>query len=239
MNKIISFLSPYIPIGLAMKGLEKISPKMKSFFGGSLAAGYTANEAMDYLRKEFSSPGQKETRATDQNARPDELAAKARLSHEEAPSRIAQGVGAVGLGVLGGAGASALTNVAQAVNQGNEQPQTEQSQEQRPGGFVEFIKQNPELGSYLDALMQKGADPIQAALQAKQHRKFRPLVESIEKQMGQSFEDLLSQLFQGAQGAQNQRSQAQVSQGSTQGRNSKLSQFSAALEEYRRLKAGQ
>lgn len=218
MNKIMSFLSPYIPIGLAMKGLEKISPKMKSFFGGSLAAGYTANEAMDYLRKEFSSQGQKETRSIDENARPDELAAKARLSHEEQPSRIAQSVGAAGLGALGGVGAAALTGATQAANQISDQPEAKQAS-QHPGGFLEFIKQNPELGSYLDSLMQKGADPIQAATQAKQHRKFRPLVESIEKKMGQSFEDLLAQLFQGTQSPQGQRSQASPGQSIQQGNN--------------------
>lgn len=238
MNKIMSFLSPYIPIGLAMKGLEKISPKMKSFFGGSLAAGYTANEAMDYLRNEFSSQGQKETRAVDENARPDELAAKARLSHEEQPSRIAQTVGAAGLGAIGGAGASALTGAAQVANQTSAQPEAEQASQQ-PGGFLEFIKQNPELGSYLDSLIQKGADPIQAASQAKGVRKFRPLVESIEKQMGVSFEDLIGQLFQGSQSAQGQQSQQGQAQSLPQGNASPaMSQFMAALQEFKKLKSG-
>ena len=212
INRILPFLNKIVPIGLAAKGLEKVNPKMKSFFSGALAAGYTADQAMDFLRQQFSGSQDQPSGSL----RPDEEAGMNRRKFEEAPSRIAQGLGTVAAGALGGAGASALTGLGQAAMQ-NEQSSAQETQSQQPGGFLEFIKQNPELGSYLDSLIQKGMDPIQAASQAKKHRKFAPLVEKVERQMGQSFEDLLAQLFQGSKGPSDQRSQGGMSNQSAQG----------------------
>lgn len=202
IDRILPLLNKFVPIGIAVKGLEKVSPKLKSFLGGATAAGYSANEAIDFLRDQFSRPHMKQPGS---GARPDEQAAFNRRQHEEAPQRAAQGVASIGAAGLGGLGAAALTGAGQIANQVTSNQQPDQSSQQ-PGGFLEFIKQNPELGSYIDSLIQQGIDPIQAASQAKKHRKFSPLVQSIESQMGQSFEDLIAQLFQGSQGSQNQRS---------------------------------
>lgn len=194
MDRILPLLNKFVPIGLAVKGLERISPKIKSFLGGATAAGYSANEAMDFLREQFSGPQMQEP---GKGARPDEKAAFNRRRHEETPQKVAQGIASVGAGALGGLGAAALTGAGQVAGEiAGESKAAESSQQ--PGGFQEFIKQNPELGSYLDSLMQQGMNPIQAASQAKKHRKFGPLVQSIEGQMGQSFEDMISQLFQGS-----------------------------------------
>jgi len=193
MDRILPLLNKFVPLGIAVKGLERVSPKIKSFLGGATAAGYSANEAIDFLRDQFSGPQMKQPGA---GARLDEQAAFNRRQHEETPQRVAQGIAATGAAGLGGLGAAALTGATQAENLISGSPQTEQKVSQ-PGGFLEFIKQNPELGSYLDSLIQKGMDPIQAASEAKKHRKFGPLVQSIEGQMGQSFEDLIAQLFQG------------------------------------------
>ncbi len=195
IDRILPLLNKFVPIGIAVKGLERISPKIKSFLGGATAAGYSANEAIDFLRNQFSGPQMKEPGA---GARPDEKAAFNRREHEETPQKVAQGIAATGAAGLGGLAGAALTGTSQAENLISASPQAEQKSSQ-PGGFLEFIKQNPELGSYLDSLIQKGMNPMQAATEAKKHRKFGPLVQSIEGQMGQSFEDLLSQLFQGSQ----------------------------------------
>lgn len=198
IDRILPLLNKFVPLGLAVKGLERISPKIKSFLGGATAAGYSANEAMDFLRNQFSGPQMQEPV---KGSRPDEKAAFNRRQHEETPQRVAQGVASIGAGALGGLGAAAVTGagqVAEELSPGANQDETSQASQQ-PSGFLEFIKQNPELGSYLDSLIQKGMNPIQAASEAKKHRKFGPLVQSIEGQMGQSFEDLLSQLFQGSQ----------------------------------------
>ncbi len=210
IDRILPLLNKFVPIGIAVKGLERISPKIKSFLGGATAAGYSANEAIDFLRNQFSGPQMKEPGA---GARPDEKAAFNRREHEETPQKVAQGIAATGAAGLGGLAGAALTGTSQAENLISASPQDEQKSSQ-PGGFLEFIKQNPELGSYLDSLIQKGMNPIQAASEAKKHRKFGPLVQSIEGQMGQSFEDLLSQLFQGSQ--QNRQNTTQNSRQSGQ-----------------------
>ena len=230
----MSLLSPYIPIGLAMKGLEKSNPKVKSFLGGAASAGYSANEAIDFLRNEFSSPGNKEVRAQTGHLRADEEAGKRRLEHEQAPQRLAQGAAALGAGALGGLGSAALTGASQLAQTVNEEEKPSANAEQpstQPGGFQEFIKQNPELGAYLDSLMQKGMDPIQAASQAKKHRKFGPLVQSIEGQMGQSFEDLMAQLFQGSQGNGQNTSQNSRPSGQNTSQSGGDSELIAALQQ--------
>jgi cytoskeletal protein RodZ len=268
MNKIMSFLSPYIPVGLAMKGLEKVSPKMKSFFGGALAAGYTANEAMDFLRNEFSSPGNREIKGKDESARPDELAAKARLSHEEMPSRLAQGVAATGLGAIGGAGAAALTGLDQIENQpanASQQPATAQisaqppqqaqlaaqpqaasTQSQPPQGvpsaFMEFIKKHPELGNFITKEIQGGLSPIDAALTAKGEKKLKYIIDDIESFIGQPLENIIAQLFNMNMG-QKPQGNAQNAQSTGQntpksGSNSKISQFIEAMDKYRKMKSG-
>lgn len=201
INRILPLLNKIVPIGIAAKGLEKINPKMKSFFSGALAAGYTADQAMDFLRDQFSPSQEKAT----SSLRPDEESAINRKEYEEAPSKVAQGLGTLAAGSLGGLAGAALTGAGKLAEENNQTSEPERSIQ--PGAFLEFIKKNPELGSYLDSLMQQGADPVQAAMKAKKHRKFAPLVQSIEGQMGQSFEDLLSQLFQGSQRPSDQRSQ--------------------------------
>lgn len=215
MDRVLPLLNKLVPVGLAVKGLERINPKIKSFFGGAIAAGYSADQAMDFLRENLSGSQMNQPSA---GSRPDEQAAFNRRQQEELPGRVAQGVGALGAGAIGGLGASALTSAGEAI--GNAATPQQENQSQQPGGFLEFIKQNPELGSYLDSLMQTGMSPGQAATEARKKRKFLPIIEKIEKQIGQSFEDLLGQLFQGSERPSDQRSQGrttnQASQGSDQ-----------------------
>jgi len=229
INRILPLLNKIVPLGLAAKGLEKINPKMKSFFSGAVAAGYTANEAMDFLRDQFSSGVEQQKSGS---LRPDEQAGINRRKQEEAPARIAQGIGTLAAGALGGVGASALTGLGQSAMQDSQSTEKEsQIQSQNPGGFQEFIKQNPELGAYLDSLMQKGMDPVQAASQAKKHRKFGPLVQSIEGQMGQSFEDLISQLFQGSQPNRENTNQNSQQSGQNTTQNAGDSELISALQQ--------
>ncbi len=128
ISRILPFLNKIVPLGLAAKGLEKVNPKMKSFFSGALAAGYTADQAMDFLRDQFSSGEQSQ----DGSLRPDELAGLNRRKQEEAPSRVAQGIAATGAGALGGLGAAALTGLGQQATQQAQNAQPQLTQQQTP-----------------------------------------------------------------------------------------------------------
>lgn len=105
----LSFLSKFVPVGLAIEGLEKTNPQIKSFLSGALAAGYTANEALDFLRQQVSSDQPEQDPDT---LRPDEKAGLARKKQEEAPSKALQAAGTLAAAGLGGVGASALTRAA-------------------------------------------------------------------------------------------------------------------------------
>ena len=153
INRILPFLNKIVPISLAAKGLEKVNPKMKSFFSGALAAGYTADQAMDFLRQQFSG-------SEDQSSgslRPDEEAGMNRRKFEEAPSRLAQGLGTLAAGALGGAGASALTGLGQAI------PTQTQSQS-LPSGIGQAIRQGQQAQPTVSP--SSAAAPINPSVQA-------------------------------------------------------------------------
>jgi hypothetical protein len=113
-NKIMSLLNQFIPVGLAMKGLEKVDPRMKSFIGSAVGFGYGANEIIDYLRSKSHTAAQKanrqdlEQRVAQGTARPDEAANLERLKQSEVPGDVLQGAATGAAGLLGGMGAAGL-----------------------------------------------------------------------------------------------------------------------------------
>lgn len=219
IDKIKSLINPLVPIGLAVKGLEKINPKMKAFFGGATAAGYSANEAMDFLRSEFGS------KQNQFGNRPDEEAAMNRSEHERAPERLAKGAAIGAAGILGGIGGAALGGLAA----GSDEQQPTQQQSTNP--FQEFISQNPELGGFLQKEISSGISPSDAAMKAKGIKKFRESIASIEDEVGQPFESLLGQLFQGSQAKPQSQSSPQQAKGSSPA----MTNFMQALQEFKRL----
>lgn len=86
----VKFVSPE----LARKGLEKISPKFKSYFSKALSYGFTANQALDFLSDRFSSEGQKQfqqglaERGAKQQLRPDEMEAQAQIQSSQLPGKF-------------------------------------------------------------------------------------------------------------------------------------------------------
>lgn len=114
-QKVMSLLNKFVPAGLAMKGLEKVDPRLKSFIGTAVGFGYGANEIIDFLRSKAQTASQKETRrdleerAARGAIRPDEAANLARLEQDEMPGDVLQALGSAGAAALGGMGASALS----------------------------------------------------------------------------------------------------------------------------------
>lgn len=57
--KILPWLSEYIPTDLAMKGLEKVSPKTADFLRRGQSLGLDVKEGMEYIKDEFSKSEEK------------------------------------------------------------------------------------------------------------------------------------------------------------------------------------
>jgi hypothetical protein len=93
----ISFVTSaanYVSPELVRKGLEKISPKFKSYFAKALSYGLSANQAVDYLASRFSNPNQQEyqqaltQRGQAQQLRPDEMEAQAQQTNSQIPGKL-------------------------------------------------------------------------------------------------------------------------------------------------------
>lgn len=101
-------LNNLLPAALAVKGISKLNPKFQSFITSALAAGYSADQALDYLRSQINPEGQQEQEqdlrraAARGNARPDELAALQEIGREDLPADIFGGVAKLGAAALGG-----------------------------------------------------------------------------------------------------------------------------------------
>jgi hypothetical protein len=63
LNKIIPFLSKYIPFGLALKGISKVEPRLGKFIQGSINQGHAAEEVMDFVREKIT-PSEEKRRDT-------------------------------------------------------------------------------------------------------------------------------------------------------------------------------
>ena len=64
-SKIAPFLSEYIPVDLAVKGISKISPKMGSFLKKGMSQGLNIKDGINFLKDKFS---QTEQESQSQNA---------------------------------------------------------------------------------------------------------------------------------------------------------------------------
>jgi hypothetical protein len=112
VSQILPLLSRLIPTGIAVKGLEKINPKISSFLGGAFGAGYTADQAIDFLREHLESPDNKGIKARMEQGsaagtlRPDELAAQKRIRETEEIPNALKSLALGGSALAGGMAAS-------------------------------------------------------------------------------------------------------------------------------------
>lgn len=53
IEKALPFLNEFIPAGLAIKGLQKVNPKLGDFMKDTLAAGFTTNEVKDFIKEKL------------------------------------------------------------------------------------------------------------------------------------------------------------------------------------------
>lgn len=98
------FVSPE----LVRKGLEKISPKFKSYFSRALAGGFTGTQAIDYLMDRFGNPVQQqyanqlEQRGAQGQLTPDEMQAMGSISASKTPERLLKLGAGIGSALLSG-----------------------------------------------------------------------------------------------------------------------------------------
>lgn len=55
-SKIAPFLSEYIPVDLAVKGISRVSPKMGNFLKKGMEKGLNVKDGINFLKDKFSSP---------------------------------------------------------------------------------------------------------------------------------------------------------------------------------------
>ena len=118
VTRILPMLNRLIPQNLAMKGLAKINPRIGSFLTNVTAAGYSVNEALDFLRNQAEP-------IADQGLRPDELAAAKRVQQG---NLLPQALGAAAKAGIGAGAISAIPTVIGNMFQG----QAGQAQGQQP-----------------------------------------------------------------------------------------------------------
>ena len=209
---------------LLKKGLEKVDPRFKKFFSETAKYGYPIGATIGFLKSEFTGANEPEV---NQNLRPDQAANQQIQSQKDMAGRLGGTLGNValgaGLGALGGRALGAIgSTLGQAAGGEQNEPQAEAPEPMQtenptqPGGVANFIGQHPELGAFVDQLIQKG-EPIELVAQkARSHRKFAPIVQQIEQSVGQDFASILSQLWMGygQQPKQSAPAAQQASQGS-------------------------
>ncbi len=67
ISRILPFLSTYVPVKLAMSGLNKIDPKWGKFFNEANELGYDADEVRDFLKDKISKEQEKKTEQPKEN----------------------------------------------------------------------------------------------------------------------------------------------------------------------------
>ena len=201
-QKALSFLSPYIPAALAIKGLGKVSPELESFVTSAAAGGYSTDSILGFLRNKLEAPGySQEQNRLEQgqqqgSLRPDEAASMQRTSERE---RIPRAVGA-GLSAAGAVAAPyAASAASSALGGGAQQQQGEQkSQQAQPKqGFdaLSGLQEFPELIKFIQDEQASGGNAQSISSKARKSMRLRTSVETIEQTANEPFENLLARLL--------------------------------------------
>lgn len=136
INRIIPLLNKYIPTALAFKGIQKINPKLQKFASGAIAAGYTTDQVVDYLRNRMSGE-----RDEDFGQRPEEQASKAQVQNsKQLPQALQAGASLAG-GALGGLAGLASMGIDGQQNQSIQPDEIQQMPNQQPQRQLPYNQQ--------------------------------------------------------------------------------------------------
>ncbi len=87
INKLLALASKYVPVGLGIKGIGKIDPRLEKFFTAAALAGYGADEAMGFVRDRLEG---KTVANADEQDRLDQGSSQGTLRPDEGAARIWQ-----------------------------------------------------------------------------------------------------------------------------------------------------
>lgn len=144
MKKIVPFLNEHIPEDLAVKGLNKISPKLGGFLKKGIASGLPIASGLEFIRNGLTKSSSNKIEAAP-NARPGELATNAQIERSRnTTDKLKQGarLGVSAAGLIPGMAAASLG--AQAIGSTVDQPQGQTDQSQ-PEQIEPEQQQIPEL----------------------------------------------------------------------------------------------
>lgn len=218
MNKILPFLSDFVPEDLAQKGLSKINPKLKEYFSNAAKSGIGGAAALSFLKSRFKQPAEQAENerlkkgVKSQTLRPDEKVSAQDRGRDEGRSNMLKGAatgvaalaggagGAVGGALLSGIGGPAQDET-QLTPRQPQQPSplsgqaiaedVEAQQMQGQEQQQQQIGQDdfPQLLQFIQKKMSEGASLPQAAQAAMQSPYYQGLARKIEQQEGISFLD--------------------------------------------------
>jgi hypothetical protein len=152
LSRAMPFLNKALPMGIASQGLSKIDPRIKNFIQSSLAAGYTMDTVLDFVRDKFQGEKSKQIksslqqRESSRQARPDEKAALSRIRQSSEPGDILQ----AGAGLVSGLGAGYF---------GADEGQDQQMQSVYPSEISEEQDQQRMIGQRPQMQQLEGPEP--------------------------------------------------------------------------------
>jgi hypothetical protein len=214
LNKILPFLNEYIPEELALKGINKVSPKIGSFLQKGLASGLPIAGGLAFLKDQLQGTKQQKI---DRTLRPDEQAGLTRQAQSKAETQKLKGAAKLGIGLAGGLGAGLAGNALldqMQPQQGAPEVQQPQQSQQAPDQRNIISQYSDELDSFLNKLIQQGRNPLEAGALAQLHPKFQKIISKMEQDHKAPFSSILSSIY-----GQGQQSQPQSQQPNTQNGN--------------------
>lgn len=200
IDRIAPLLNKVVPTALAVKGIQKVNPRLGKFLTSAVASGFGMDEAIDFLRNRFGNQqgekfkAQLQEKGRQGKLRPDEEAAQESIRQSErTPNAIGTGarLGATLAGGIGGLVSSALlgedSQQAQSTEQQQEQPQSKDPLELLQGyspELVDFIKNNTQNKTIEESVSL-----------AKKNTKLAPIIEKIEKELGKDLLSIIREMF--------------------------------------------
>ncbi len=229
VSRLIPLLSEHIPLGLAIKGISKVSPSMGKFLKEGQKMGLNLKDGLDFIKdkiqpKEKEAPIQRQEEQQNNQQEPMQPYAG---GHNEP----FQGEGALNT-----------------IDPNQQQVQSEQGQEQ--GQRRNIIQQySPELFQYLSQEIGSGRNPLEAAAIAQNDKRFQGVIAKMQQQTKMKWSDIIAQIFgqqqQKAQGmpqqGQQQQPQAQVQQPMGQGQQGPgqgAQALMSAIQELKKIRGG-
>lgn len=253
-GRIVPFLSKYIPVPTALKGLSKVSPKLGQFIVDATTYGYGGDKIIDYLRNQIEGTDEEKERlqAGGESLRPDESASLEQMNQRDAPARALQKGAATALGIAGGLSGfgeeesqpeeqqpqqsgiqpdlSAVNRAGQTLATGRVAQQAFQPQQpEAQPGVMEGISEK--LKEFVEGRLAKGNPLAKIASLAKSH--FFDEIKAIEDETGSPFAQFLEGLY--GKGREQARVKGLSQQGQPQGTSDLMKNIALANQTLNKL----